>query len=74
MVIAKQGLHPPDGYHFIEMNGTKITGRGWLEVERRVAHYRKTNKFPIGQPMTEIMEQAQKRNPNLFWEKKIRGE
>lgn len=73
MIIAKQGMYPPDGFHFIEMDGTPIKGRGWLEVERLVLAYRKRNKFPLGEPMREIMEQAAKRWPAGFWEKKIRG-
>lgn len=74
MVIAKQGIHPPDGYFFKEMDGTPIKGRSWLEVERKVVKYRKINKFPMGNPMREVLEQAKSRNPTLFWEKRIRGE
>lgn len=74
MILAKAGMYPSDGFHFIEMDGTKIKGRGWLEVERRVVTYRKLNKFPIGRPLIEILEQAEKRWPAGFWKKTVRGE
>lgn len=74
MLLAKAGIHPPDGYFFKEMDGAVIKGRGWLEVERKVVKYRKINKFPMGEPMRDILEQAKTRNPTLFWERKVRGE
>lgn len=74
MLFAKQGLVPPDGFFFKEMDGAVLKGRSWLEVERKVVKYRKINKFPMGEPLKEILEQAKIRNPTLFWEKRVRGE
>lgn len=76
MLLVKAGLYPPgkDGFHFMEMDGTKITGRSWNEVERKVKNYRAINGFPKGEPLREVLEQAEKRWPAGFWRKTIRGE
>lgn len=74
MLFAKAGIHPPDGYFFKEMDGAVLKGRGWLELERKVIRYRSINRFPRGEPMREILEQAKTRNPTLFWEKRGRSE
>lgn len=74
MLLAKAGMYPPGGHTFTEIDGTRLKGRSWLELERRVITYRKLNRFPLGQPMTEILEQAEKRWPAGFWRKTVRGE
>lgn len=74
MLLAKYGLRPPDGYWFEEIDKSRHKARSWLELERRVITYRRINKFPKGEVLKEIFEQAQRRWPDGFWTKTVRGE
>lgn len=74
MLLAKAGLVPKDGYWFEEIDKSRHKARSWLELERKVVTYRRVNRFPPGEPLKEILEQAKNRNPTLFWEKRVRGE
>lgn len=74
MLLAKAGLVPKDGYWFEEMDKSRHKARSWLELERKVITYRRINRFPMGNVLTEIFEQAEKRWPVGFWRKTVRGE
>lgn len=50
-------LYPPNGYRFVERDGTVFTGNSWGTVAKRVTRYRTDNKFDLGNVWEEMMNQ-----------------
>lgn len=61
--IFNINLFPSGGFIFKTEDGVTITGSNWNGVAARLAAYRKRNGLPLGNPYTEVMDQACKRNP-----------
>lgn len=58
-------LYPPDGYIFTEPDGTRHRGESWRDLKEKIVRYRAANKFPPGDPETEITNQLCARVPSF---------
>ena len=49
---------------FTDSNGTKHTAANWAALASKVADYRARGKFPVGDPMREILDQVCAKHPH----------
>jgi hypothetical protein len=68
MMEVNRNLFPPDGYVFVERDGSRLRGEGWKDLEARIRGYRAINGMPPGDPWAEIQVQICSRNPSFCHE------
>lgn len=64
---VKSGLHPKDGYFYVEADGSRVTGTSQKDLIAKVTAYRQRNNFSMGNPQAEVNAAFCLRNPELCW-------
>jgi hypothetical protein len=70
MIRIQFNIRPPNGWEFKERDGTVIRAGSWRGVIKKVVHYRLLNRFPPGDPTTEVTAQACHKNPSSCYDDK----
>lgn len=58
-------LYPPDGYCFKEKDGSFHRSDGWKNLAEKIRAYRELNRFEIGDPLGDIMNQVCAKYPHF---------
>lgn len=50
-------IYPPDGYSYVESDGSKHREDSWKKLETRIREYRERNGLPVGDVWADLMNQ-----------------